>query len=61
MDIALFKEISKWSTGTIAVVGLIWVLHTAVKGDDEQAKFLRDHMGRQTAALERLVEIYSGD
>jgi len=41
----LIKELQKLSMGTIAVAGLIWVLHAAVKGD----------------ASEKLVQIYSGD
>ena len=60
MNAELIKEISKMSMGSIAVAGLIWVLHAAVSDDAAKESFLQDHMARQTAALEKLVLVYTG-
>ena len=61
MNPELVDKIGRLSIGTIAVCGLIWVLHTAIDGDASEKQFLQDHMSRQTAALEQLVRVYTGN
>lgn len=57
------EAISKASIATIAVCGLIWILHGVVNRNAELASALSKQIEvteRQTRALEKLVEIYSG-
>jgi len=61
MNVELVKEIGKLGIATILAIGVMFILYTVVKDDEQEQLFLRDHMTRQTEALERLVQIYAGD
>ena len=61
MDTELIREIVKGGVAIILSCGVLWIFYTVVKDDVEQQQFLRDHMTRQTQALEKLVRIYAGD
>lgn len=57
------EAISKASIATVAVCGLIWILHSVVNRNAELVTALTKQLElteRQTKALERLVDIYSG-
>lgn len=61
MNKETIEALSKAGVAVILSIGMILILYTVVKDDAEEKTFLRDHMTRQTEALEELVEIYSGD
>lgn len=60
-DREVIQELGKLGLGTIALLGTMIILYTVVKDDAAEEEFLREHMLRQTEAMERLVQIYSGE
>jgi len=61
MDPKLVDAIVKGGVAVVLSFGMILILYTVVKDKADEKAFLREHMSRQTDALEKLVAIYSGD
>lgn len=64
MNASTIEALGKLGIATIAVAGLIWILHSVVNRNAELTEALAKQVEmaeRQTQALERLVGIYSGN
>ena len=58
------EALGKLGIGIVSVCGLIWILHGVVTENTSLVETLAKQVElaeRQTEALEKLVEIYSGD
>lgn len=64
MNATTIEAIGKMGIAGLAVAGLVWILHSIVTENSDLVEALAKQVElseRQTIALERLVDIYSGE